>query len=228
MAIVILLIVSMGTSMALMPNANAHTPPWQIPTQAYIVAAPSPIGVGQQVHIYMWLAEVYGAAGGTTAAIGTNASTASAGLLANNYRFNNYNLTIVAPNGNVTSQVFPVISDTTSSQYTVFTPTQVGTYNLVFTFPGQVYGANGNGYEKSPLIGDSYLPSSANTTLVVQQEQIPAAITSYPLPTQYWTHPIYGENTDWWAISSNWLGSGADPHKDMAAQYLQHCTILML
>ena len=51
----------------LIPNANAHTPAWNIPTYAYIVAAPNPIGVGQTVHIYMWLDAVYGAAGGTTA-----------------------------------------------------------------------------------------------------------------------------------------------------------------
>ncbi len=49
-----------------------------------------------------------------------------------------------------------------------FTPTQVGTYKFDFSFPGQVYGANGNGYEKSVLIGDTYLPSSASTTLDVQ------------------------------------------------------------
>ena len=73
----------------------------------------------------MWLAEVYGAAGGTTAAVGTNASTASAGLLANNYRFHNYNLTITAPDGTTSTQIFNVISDTTSSQYTVFTPTRL-------------------------------------------------------------------------------------------------------
>ncbi len=210
-SIAILLIISTGTSMNLFPKAIAHTPAWQIPTQAFIVAAPNPIGVGQQVHVYMWLAEVYGAAGGTSAAIGTNASTASTGLLANNYRFLNYKLTITAPDGTVTTQTFAVITDTTSSQYTLFTPSQTGSYTLDFSYPGQVYGANGNGYEKSPIFGDSYQPSSASTTLVVGQEQIPPPINSYPLPTAYWSHPIYGENTDWWTISSNWLGSGAGP-----------------
>jgi hypothetical protein len=209
--IALLLTLSMVSSMMLMPNANAHTPAWSIPTQAFIVTAPNTVGVSQTVHVYMWLAEVYGAAGGTTAASGTNASTASAGLLANNYRFHNYKLTITAPDGTTTTQTFDTITDTTSSQYTVFTPTQVGAYTFNFSFPGQVYGANGNGYEKSPLINDTYLPASASATLTVQQDPIPAAITSYPLPSAYWAHPIYGENTDWWTISSNWLGSGAGP-----------------
>jgi hypothetical protein len=208
-SIALLLTISMVSSIMLIPTANAHTPAWQIPTYAYIVVAPDPIGVGQTVHVYFWLDAIYGAAGGTTAAIGTNGSTASAALLANNYRFQNYNLSITAPDGTTTTQIFAVISDPTSSWYTKFTPSQVGNYTLVFTFPGQVYGANGNGYEKSPLVNDTYLPSSASTTLTVQQEPIPAAINSYPLPQNYWSQPIYGENTDWWAISSNWLGSGA-------------------
>jgi hypothetical protein len=210
-AIAILLSVSTATTISILPFANAHSPAWQIPTQGYIVAAPSIIGVGQPVHVYMWLTAVYGAAGGTGASTGTNGSTASAALLSNNYRWHNYNLTIVAPDGTKSTQIFPVISDTTSSQYTVFTPTQIGMYTFIFNFPGQVYGENGNGYEKSTLMGDYYLPVTATTTLNVQEEQEPAPINSYPLPTAYWARPIYGENTDWWAISSNWLGSGSAP-----------------
>jgi hypothetical protein len=210
MAILIatILTISMATSMMLLPNASAHTPAWQIPTYAFIVAAPSPIGVGQTAHIYMWLDCVFGAAGGTIAATGTNASTVSSALLGNNYRFHNYNLTITAPDGTKTTQIFDTIADSTSSQYTKITPTQVGTYIFNFTFPGQDY-AQYQHYEKSSLINDTYLPSSASTTLNVQQDPIPDAINSYPLPEQYWTHPIYGENTDWWAISSNWLGTGS-------------------
>ena len=211
MAILIaaLLTISIGSSTTLFPNVNAHTPAWQIPTYAYIVGAPNPIGVGQEAHVYMWLDCVYGAAGGTTAVVPTNGSTASAGLLSNNYRFHNYNLTITAPDGTTSTQIFAIISDTTSSQFTKFTPSQVGTYTLTFNFPGQIYGQNGNGYEKSSLINDTYTASTATTTLTVQQDPIPSAITSYPLPTAYWTHPIYGENSYWFSISSNWLGSGS-------------------
>jgi hypothetical protein len=208
-AITILLTVSMSASMMLVPSATAHYPGWQIPTYAYISAQPDPIGVGQEIHVYMWVDCVYGGAGGATAAIGTNASTSSAALTANFYRFHNYQLTITAPDGTTTTQTFPVVIDTTSNQFTKFTPDQTGTYTLNFTYPGQKYGENGNGYEKSILMNDTYLPSSASTTLTVQEEQIPGAQGSSPLPTQYWTHPIYGEGTDWWTVSSDWLGSGS-------------------
>jgi hypothetical protein len=209
-AIAILLTISMGASMMLVPTANAHSPAWQIPTQAFIVVVPNPVGVGQTTHVYLWLAEVFGAAGGTTAAVGTNGSTASASLLSNNYRFHNYKLTITDPNGTTTTQTFDVISDTTSSVFTKFTPDKVGTYTFNFSFPGQAY-AQYEHYENSVLVNDTYLPSSASTTITVQQEPLVAPITSYPLPSAYWSHPIYGENTDWWAISSNWLGSAAGP-----------------
>jgi hypothetical protein len=213
MAILIaaILTISMSASLILIPNANAHTPVWNIPTYAYIVAAPSPIGIGQNAHVYMWLNPVYGVAGGSTAAVGTNGSTASAALIANSYRFKNYNLTITAPDGHATTQIFDTIFDTTSNQFTQFIPDQIGTYTLEFTFPGQTYGENGNGYENSVMINDTYLPSHASTTLTVQQDPIADPINSYPLPQQYWSHPIYAENTDWWAISSDWLGQGSGP-----------------
>ncbi|MGO8805920.1 MAG: Ig-like domain-containing protein [Candidatus Bathyarchaeia archaeon] len=205
------LMFSMAASTILIPSANAHSPPWQIPTYAYIVASPNPIGVGQTIQVYMWLDEVYGAAGGTTAAVGTNGATASAALLSNTYRFINYNLTIVPPSGSPTTTIFPVIKDTTSNQETAFTPTQTGTYTLIFTYPGQVYGANGDGYSGSILINDTYLPSSTRTTLTVQSSPIAAPIGSSPLPTAYWLSPVYGENTNWYTLTSNWLGSGLAP-----------------
>jgi hypothetical protein len=208
-SIALLLTISMATSIMLVPNTDAHTPGWNIPTYAYISSAPNPIGVGQETHIYMWLDAVYGVAGGATAAIGTNASTASAALTANTYRFHDYKLTITAPDGTNSTQTFAVITDTTSSQFTKFTPDKVGTYTFSFTYPGQKYGENGNGYEKSILMNDTYLGSSASTTLTVQDEAIPDYLGSSPLPTEYWTHPIYGEGTDWWTVSSDWLGSGS-------------------
>ncbi len=206
--ITILLALSITASITLLPNASAHNPPWNIPTYAYINATPNPIGVGQTLLVYMWLDSVYGGSGITTAVVPTNGSTASVALLSNNYRFHNFALTITSPNGTSSTVNFPVISDPTSSQYYYFTPTDIGTYSLNFTYSGQVYGANGNGYEKSSLINDTYLPSTASTTLTVQQTPIPAAITGEPLPTNYWQEPIYGLNSNWYTISSNWLGSG--------------------
>ena len=195
----ILLISSMSASIMLVPITSAHDPGYQIPTFAYISAHPDPIGVGQTVNVFMWLNQIFG--------VGIGDANSYA-LLSNNYRFHNYNFTIVAPDGTVKTTIIDTVQDTTSNQITSFTPDQTGTYTLMFNFPGQTYTVS-NGNPNSPVVNDTYLPSSATTTLTVQSEQIPSAIGSSPLPTAYWTRPIYGENTDWWTISSNWLGAGS-------------------
>jgi hypothetical protein len=197
--IVILMTISMAASTSLIPQVSAHNPGYQIPTFAYISAHPDPIGVGQTVNVFMWLNQIFG--------VGIGDANSYA-LLSNNYRFHNYNFTIVAPDGTVKTTIFDTVQDTTSNQITSFTPDQTGTYTLMFNFPGQTYTVS-NGNPNSPVVNDTYLPSSATTTLTVQSEQIPSGIGSSPLPPAYWTRPIYGENTDWWTISSNWLGAGS-------------------
>ena len=81
--------------------------------------------------------------------------------------------------------------------WTTYIPNQVGTYTFVFKFPGQVIsltGPTGIPGAASDYINDTFLASSAKTTLTVQQEPIPQP-PSYPLPTDYWTRPIEGQNT---------------------------------
>ena len=217
-----LLTFSMTASMILIPAAHAHTPAWNIPTYAYLWVYPNPIGIGQTVNVYAWLDPVYGAAGGTTATVGTNGYTASASLLANDYRWENYKLTITAPSGAITTENLPVLADPTGNWISTFTPTATGTYKFSFSFPGQTYGANGDGYSRSVLMGDYYEPSNASATLTVQQTPISPPITSEPLPTAFWESPIYSENSNWWSVTSNWLGTGAPVPAGYTSSTLYH------
>ena len=185
-----ILAISMAFAIVPLPTANAHTPPWQIPTFAYVQVAPNPVGVGQPVHVFIWLNVPHDGAAVT-----------------NDYRFHNYLLNITAPNGITTTTSYANIQDTTSSQYFIVTPDQIGTYIFNFTFPGN--NINDYSHANDAFVNDTYLPSSASTTLIVKQEPLPDPIGSYPLPQEYWTRPIYGENNFWWTISSNWLGQGA-------------------
>lgn len=184
--ITLFLIFAMTFSVVALPLANAHTPSWTIPTFAYIHVSPNPVGVGQQVTVVFWLDKIYDGA-----------------LVTNNYRFHNYELTITAPDGSDETKTYADIADTTSSQYYLFTPTQVGTYTLTFEYPGQ--NINDYSHANDAFVNDSYTGSSAITTLTVQEEPVPAAIDSYPLPTEYWTRPIEAQNTYWYTIASNWL-----------------------
>ncbi len=193
--IAIVLTIVIGTSAILIPNVNAHDPTWQIPTYAYVQAVPNPVGVGQSALIYMWVDKI-----------------ADGAQLGNNIRFQNYQLKITAPDGTVQTQTFPVVQDPTSNQGYAFTPTQVGTYILNFTFPGYTYTYTGliPGFygppAQSQYVNDTYSPSSASTTMTVQEAAI-STIPTNPLPESYWERPIYGENPNWYTISSNWLGS---------------------
>ena len=176
-----------------------------IPTWAYINAAPNPIGVGQTVAVYMWLTNLF-----------------DGESLTNNYRFHNYMLTITSPNGVVTTQKWDYISDPTSSQSYTFTPDQVGTYTLNFTFPGQAY----TQYDYNPTstyVNDMYLPSSAATTLTVQQDPIPSP-ASYPLPSEYWAHPISAQNTEWYQIGSNYVDPNTAAYSFGAIRYVPGAT----
>ena len=68
-------------------------------------------------------------------------------------------------------------------------------------------GVNNTDYNgASAYVNDTYRASTATTFFQVQEEPIRAVIDSYPLPTEYWTRPIYGENSIWFSISSQWLG----------------------
>ncbi|MGA3111291.1 MAG: PQQ-binding-like beta-propeller repeat protein [Candidatus Bathyarchaeia archaeon] len=203
-AIAILLVLSLSTSFMLIPTTKAQTPGETIPTYAYINVSPNPVGTGQSVEVIIWLNQVI-----------FNAA------IPNSIRFHNYQLVITAPNGDKITQTFAVVADSTSAQDYAFTPDQVGTYSLNFTFPGQTYnfpitftmfGSN------APYEGDYYAPSSALTTLTVQQAPISYYPTT-PLPTSYWTRPIYGYNTNWVSVSSNWLGTGAPGYGGFASTY---------
>jgi len=197
-AIAILLAFSMAASMTLLPTANAHTPPRSVQTYSYIVVSPDPVGVGQQVLVVIW--------------VSPNPPTAT-GLAGDRWR--NMKVTITKPNGN-TETLGPFNSDPTGSTYAPYTPDQLGEYKFVLDYPGQVLSLTGPTGLTANMpdllarggdqwVNDTFLPSNATVYLTVQQEPI-AKIPESPLPTAYWTRPIYGENSNWASISSNWLG----------------------
>ncbi len=192
-SIAIFLIISMGASMLLIPNADAHTPPYEYKTYAKLQLLPDPIGVGQSALGYAFLG---------------NAPLSGSSML-NTFRFHNYTVLITDPEGKVTTLHWDTIEDTTGAQFFRFTPTIVGQYNITFNFGGQVLNSTYFDTTSAVAVGDIYLPSTATDTLTVQQDPVYEYPNSYPMPTEYWARPIYGENTDWWTISSNWLGVGS-------------------
>ena len=190
-AIALTLVMAFSASAALMSSANAHTPAWNVPTYIYITAQPNPVGVGQQIFL-TWTVDLPPP---TAAGVGGD-------------RWQGYTIKVTKPDG-TTENLGPYTSDPTGGQYALYTPMQTGTYRFNLHFPGQVLSLNnpltGVPGSNSAYVGDTFLPSDATCTLTVQQapiEKIPAS----QLPSEYWTRPIFQQNSAWASVASNWLG----------------------
>jgi hypothetical protein len=190
----IFFMLSMTASMTLIPNANAHSPPWNIPTYAYIEVNPNPAGVGQTVNVGFWMALPPPTASGPY-------GDRWAGLKVN----------VEQPNGN-NQTLGPFTTDDTGGTHTDFVPATTGNYTFQMIFPGQTLAGNNLAPTATAatkaFIGDFYEPSmSSPYTLNVQSTATPT-IPQAPLPISFWSRPIYAVNNLWYSISGNWLGLG--------------------
>lgn len=180
----ILMLTLTGTTIISLPVNAATLPPLtSAPTYVYITASPDPAGVGQPIYLTMWLIEF-------DPLSAANEQTVWQG----------YSVTVTAPNG--ANETLGSISATAAATASVlYTPTQTGNYTFTFNFAGQLI----NSTSINPPINTYYEPSSAKATVTVQQEPI-SIMPETPLPTNYWTRPIYWENQNWYVISGNWFG----------------------
>jgi outer membrane protein assembly factor BamB len=194
-----ILLMTLAFTIFALPIVKAHDPPWTIPTYSYINVSPSPIGVGQNVYVLIW--------------VHPNPPTAS-GIGGDRWR--DMTILVTKPDG-TTQTLGPYYSDPTGSHYVSYTPEQLGTYKFEFDFPGQVMSwigptglppADIDYLERRGLDvfeNDTFLGSTATAYLTVQQEPI-EKIPDTPLPNEYWTRPIEGQNTAWAKLASHWLG----------------------
>jgi hypothetical protein len=195
-AIAFVLMLTFGALAATLPTIYAHDPAWETPTWAFMSVAPSPLGVGQQALIVMWLNDY------PRTAVGQWGD-----------RWDGFYVDITAPDG-TQSTLGPFTSDPIGSAFTTFTPTQIGEYTFVFRFDGDTLTGEpvppGGGYLGSEaFIGDIYLPSTSDpVTLTVQQDPI-QEYQETPVPEGYWTRPIYGANRNWYQVAGNWLAGSA-------------------
>ena len=120
--IALILMLTISVTLVTLTSVNAHDPAWQLPTHAFINVSPNPTGVNQPALIVVWMERVIQGAD-----------------ITNDIRFEGYTLTITKPDGSTVTVEWPIVLDTTSSAYTMYTPDQAGTYTIVHTFPGQTH-----------------------------------------------------------------------------------------
>ena len=124
---------------------------------------------------------------------------------------------VTHPDG-TTENLGPFTSDDTGGTFTLYTPTKLGNYTFEFSFAGQTLAGNNlpPGVITNPFIGDYYQPSSAKTTITVQENPIPT-IPENPLPTSYWTPRIESVNNLWSPLGGAWLGLGVNSFANTGA-----------
>jgi outer membrane protein assembly factor BamB len=108
--------------------------------------------------------------------------------------YHHYTVQITKPDG-TTQNMGPYDSETIGTAFFAITPDQIGDWTFMFNYPGET------------IRGMEIQPAQASVTVTVQQQQIQPYPPS-PLPTGYWTRPIYGNNREWASIGGNWLQRG--------------------
>jgi hypothetical protein len=104
-------------------------------------------------------------------------------------------LNIVKPDGTNDTRG-PYVADTTGGVGGIqYAPTEIGNYTVQAFYPGQ-----------NITTGEHLIATlSQADTFTVQQDPIPGA-NLVPLPTEYWSRPIYATNYLWSNIGGNWWG----------------------
>ncbi len=181
----------------------------KIPTWVFLTAAPNPVGVGQTFNLVMFNPQVpYGAS------------------LDNDVRYT-FTMDVKKPNGDI-EHLPPAgkssgnvaqggiingkfVSDSTGSAYTAYTPDQEGNYSFT-VYLDQLYWRWNSSSTLRNFYGTTFLGN--NYTLQVTVQADPVSIIGLPfmepVPSEYWTRPIEGQNTAWYTVSSNWLSGPHD------------------
>ena len=190
-ALTLVLTIAAMTMAALLPTVQAL----DIPTFAWINIAPNPVGVNQQVFVNAFMSK----------------PTPTAGMAGSGDQYENIKINIVKPDGR-NDTIGPLRSDSTGGTWALYVPKQVGTYTFQMIYPGGTLVGGGTQFGGGGFnwTGSKLLPSiSAPVTLTVQEEPIVPIYNSPPLPTEYWSRPIYGTNYAWGQLGGSWFGMAA-------------------
>ncbi|MEM2953934.1 MAG: PQQ-binding-like beta-propeller repeat protein [Candidatus Bathyarchaeia archaeon] len=161
----------------------------EINTYLYVMLAPNPVGINQTVIVTVQMDKT---------------SPTAMGVKGGDH-FKGFMVEITHPDGTVETKG-PYEAWATSGFFFAYKPTMEGTYKFQARFPGQWI--NTTNFATGGYLTNTqywFRPSTSSIVeLTVQHEPI-QPFPSVPLPTDYWTRPIYAENKGWWQVTDNWL-----------------------
>lgn len=163
-----------------------------VSTYAYLSVEPNPIGVNQQVTIITWLQPL---------------------PPTGDFVYHGLTVTITKPNGNIET-IGPLNTSTIASQFVVYTPDSIGTYEFQMSYAGETFPT-----------GQNHLPSETPITeLTVQADSIEGR-SENPFTDDFWERPINARNRAWSPYAGNWLQRGYNStymvagHSDSASSF---------
>jgi hypothetical protein len=207
-AIALFLMLTIALTMVASPLASAKDWPTPIPTWTYIGVSPEVIGVNQQAIIVFWCNFI------PPTAIGEYGD-----------RWTFY-VDVTTPSGDTETLggANGFESDPVGGAYTTYTPTEVGTYTFVARMDAHTIDGGASRGAENPWgpvtwpsmlgnasMGDEFQASESEPVTITVQEEPVLRYDETPLPTDYWTRPIYGANHPWGAIAGNWLNANDAP-----------------
>jgi hypothetical protein len=140
--------------------------------------------------------------------------------------YENTTIDIIDPDG-VKTVFGPYLTSSAAGIQFSYTPTKVGNYTIQAHYPGEILdGMNpinpAPGGNLPQLWGSKMLPSDSQiVTLVVQEDPVTSIYQTPPLPTEFWTRPIYATNWEWGAkLASNWFGLAGSGAYDASGNVL--------
>ena len=191
-AIALILVFAIAASMIVVPTVRAAI---ELPSSLNLNVAPNPAGVGQTVYVNAF----------------TTNPPPTGGSNMKGDRWENMTVEVTHPDG-TKETLGPYHSDSTGGIFVSYVPATTGNYTFQAFWPGQTLTGQ-NPYfpgvsEVYPnLIGTIMKGAvSSKVTLVVQEELATNVYQSPPLPTEYWSRPIYGTNYAWAVLGGSWFG----------------------
>jgi outer membrane protein assembly factor BamB len=179
-------------------TVNAQPIVKEIPTFIYLQLTPNPVGVNQEVYVIVFFSNPPPTAGG----IGIMPTPGD--------RYENVTVEIIRPDGGK-DILGPAISDPVGGLYFTYKPTKTGEYQFQAFYPGEILDGKSSvqpipGPTGRSLWGARMLPSQSDKVTLVVQEKPVTPYVSPPLPSEYWTRPIYATNYEWAKVAGSWYG----------------------
>jgi hypothetical protein len=202
-ALILLLTVSAAIAVGNLHEANAI----DIPTFVFATASPNPVGKGQVCYLGVMFSKPAPTVAGWSGDL-----------------YDNVTMDIVDPDG-VKTVMGPYLASAAAGIQFSYTPSKVGNYTLQAHYPGQILTGSSRlnptpGGQMANLRGSYMLPSDSNIiTLVVNENPTEPIYQTPPIPTDFWTRPIYGLNWNYAEVAANWFGMGGSGAYDATRNF---------